>query len=160
MLFQPATRGREELLSGTFLDFLRRAHALEQLSADRLLEAWVKADEVRGTLMRELSKYPILLTPVCATPAFPHGARSLETEQGRVDYLDAMRYTQWWNLLGAPAAVVPVSWREGLPVGVQIAGRPWEDERVLAVAAVLDRAFGYRPPPISFGNTPSATAAR
>jgi Asp-tRNA(Asn)/Glu-tRNA(Gln) amidotransferase A subunit family amidase len=31
---------------------------------------------------------------------------------------------------------------DGLPIGVQIAGRPWEEERVLAVASVLERARG------------------
>jgi amidase len=31
---------------------------------------------------------------------------------------------------------------EGLPIGVQIAGRPWEEEQVLAVAAALEKACG------------------
>jgi amidase len=66
----------------------------------------------------------------------------------RVRYLDAMRYTQWFNLLGSPAAVVPVGGSlDGLPIGVQIAGRPFEDELVLAVAACVERAFGFRAPP-------------
>ena len=36
---------------------------------------------------------------------------------------------------------------DGLPIGVQIVGRPWEEERVLAVAAALERAGGWMPPP-------------
>jgi amidase len=69
-------------------------------------------------------------------------------EGKEVEYLDVMRYTQWFNLLGAPAAVVPVgSSPEGLPIGVQVAGRPFEDERVLGVAAAIEAAFGYKPPP-------------
>ena len=68
----------------------------------------------------------------------------------RVDYWDAMRFTQWFNLLAFPAAVVPVGRsEEGLPIGVQIAGRPYEDELVLRVASVVDAAFGYRRPPVS-----------
>jgi amidase len=60
-----------------------------------------------------------------------------------------MRYTQWFNLFAAPAAVVPVGRSaEGLPIGVQVAGRPFEDETVLAVAEAIDREFGYQPPPI------------
>ena len=35
----------------------------------------------------------------------------------------------------------------GLPIGVQIVGRPWEEERVLAVAAVLEQAGGWMAPP-------------
>jgi amidase len=35
---------------------------------------------------------------------------------------------------------------EGLPIGVQIAARPFEDEVALGVAAVVDAAFGFAPP--------------
>jgi Asp-tRNA(Asn)/Glu-tRNA(Gln) amidotransferase A subunit family amidase len=87
---------------------------------------------------------------VCSIPAFRHGERRWLVEGRELNYLDAMRYTQWFNLLAAPAAVVPVGRSdEGLPIGVQIAGRPYEDELVLAVAAALEREFGYRPPPLS-----------
>ncbi len=61
-----------------------------------------------------------------------------------VGYLDAVRHTQWFNALAAPAAVVPVGHSpEGLPIGVQIVARPFEDEIALGVAAILDAAFGY-----------------
>jgi Asp-tRNA(Asn)/Glu-tRNA(Gln) amidotransferase A subunit family amidase len=61
-----------------------------------------------------------------------------------------MSYSEAFNLLGFPAAVVPVQQTEdGLPVGVQVVGRPFEVETVLAVAAILDAAFGFRPPPVS-----------
>ena len=74
--------------------------------------------------------------------------REWKIDGATVGYLDAMRYTQWFNVLASPAAVVPVgSSPEGLPIGVQVAGRPFEDERVLAVAAAIERAFGYRCPP-------------
>jgi Asp-tRNA(Asn)/Glu-tRNA(Gln) amidotransferase A subunit family amidase len=71
-------------------------------------------------------------------------------EEQTVGYLDAMRYTQWWNLLGGPAAVVPVGRStDGMPIGVQIAGSPYADELVLAVAGAVERAFGYQPPPLA-----------
>ena len=68
----------------------------------------------------------------------------------KVEYLKAMSYSQWFNLLGNPAAVVPVGRSpEGLPIGVQVVGRPWEDEAVLAVAAKIEDATGgFRPPPV------------
>ncbi|HUN89177.1 MAG TPA: amidase family protein, partial [Terriglobales bacterium] len=63
-------------------------------------------------------------------------------------FVETFPYTQWFNLLGCPAAVVPVTKsKEGLPIGVQIAGRPWHDAAVLAVAAAVEREFGYTPPP-------------
>ena len=61
-----------------------------------------------------------------------------------------MSYTQWFNLLGNPAAVVPVGRSpEGLPIGVQIVGRPYEDESVLGIAAEVERGSGgWQAPPI------------
>lgn len=142
--------GRYEKLSPTFLDFLNIANAAPPLTSEELLFAWAESDVIRGKLLAEMQEHPILLCPVSSIPAFRHGERSWTIDGREVNYLDAMRYTQWFNLLGSPAAVVPVSASpEGLPIGVQIAGRPYEDEIVLGVAAILDDAFGYRPPTIS-----------
>jgi Asp-tRNA(Asn)/Glu-tRNA(Gln) amidotransferase A subunit family amidase len=35
-----------------------------------------------------------------------------------------------------------------LPIGVQVVGRPFEDERVLGIAAAIEANFGYTPPPL------------
>ncbi len=67
-----------------------------------------------------------------------------------MQYLDAWSYCEWFNLLGFPAAVVPMGYsQEGLPIGVQIVGRPWEEEVVLAVAAQLEQERGsWLAPPV------------
>jgi Asp-tRNA(Asn)/Glu-tRNA(Gln) amidotransferase A subunit family amidase len=150
MLLDPLVLGRHSELSPTFLDFLSIAHREPPLSAQELLSAWMDCDHVRRKLLAEMESFPILLCPVCAIPAFRHGERAWDVDGQRINYLDAMRYTQWFNLLGAPAAVVPVGWSpEGLPIGVQIVGRPFEDERVLGIAAAVEASFGYKPPPLS-----------
>ncbi len=150
MLLDPLIRGRHSELSPTFLDFLSIAHREPPLSAQELLSAWMDLDHVRRKLLAEMESFPVLLCPVCSISAFRHGERSWEVEGQRVEYLDAMRYTQWFNLLGAPAAVVPVGRSpEGLPIGVQVVGRPFEDERVLGIAAAVEANFGYKPPPLS-----------
>jgi amidase len=97
-----------------------------------------------------MSENTVLLCPVASIPAFRHGERSWTIDGHAVDYLDAVRHTQWFNTLAAPAAVVPVGRSpEGLPIGVQIVARPFEDETALGVASVVDGAFGYRPPPMA-----------
>ena len=150
ILYEPTIRGREDELSVTFRDYLTLARSEKPLTADALLAAWVESDVVRGNLLEEMRAFPILLCPVCSIPAFRPSERAWTVEGQRVTYLDAMRYAQWFNLLGGPAAVVPVSQSaEGLPIGVQIAGRPYADELVLAVAAAVEEAFGYRPPPMA-----------
>ncbi|MGO9862125.1 MAG: amidase family protein, partial [Terriglobales bacterium] len=88
------------------------------------------------------------LCPVAAIPAFRHGEREWLVEGKRVKYLDAWSYCEWFNLLGFPAAVVPMGHSpEGLPIGVQIVGRPWQEEIVLAVAAKLEAERGPWPAP-------------
>ena len=152
MFYEPSIRGRHELLSPIFREFLGISEASKPLTATTLLEAWAEMDIVRGRMLEEMQEYPVILSPVAAIPAFRHGERSWQIDEVPVLYLDAVRYTQWWNTMGAPAAVVPVGCsREGLPIGVQIAARPYEDETALGVARLLDAAFGYRPPWIARG---------
>lgn len=112
------------------------------LTAARLAEAWAARDRVRAEFMHELQGR-LVLGPVTSMPAFRHGERVWRIDGGDVGYLDAMIYTQWFNILGAPAAVVPVGRSsEGLPIGVQIAGAPFMEAHVLDAAAAIERATG------------------
>lgn len=150
MFFAPVIAGRETDLSPTFQGFLDIARKDPPLTGDELLQAWAESDLIRRKLLEEMRRFPILITPVCAVPAFRHGERRWSIDSQQVEYLDAMRYTQWFNLLGSPAAVVPTGHSsEGLPIGIQIAGRPYEDEIALAIAAAIERDFGYIAPPIA-----------
>lgn len=148
LFYRPTIEGKEDQLSPIFQEFLREAGTGSPLSETSLLQAWADMDQLCLRFAAEMQDYPILLMPVCAVPAFHHGERSWRINGQTVGYWDAMRYTQWFNVLALPAAVVPIGQSaEGLPIGVQIAGRPYADELVLAVASVLNSAFGYRIPP-------------
>ncbi len=150
MFYAPAIRGREHQLSPLFSEFLSFSEALPPLTAQQLLDAWAELDLIRAKTLEAMSEHPVLLCPVASIPAFRHGEREWTMDGRVVEYLDAVRYTQWFNALAAPAAVIPVGQSaEGLPIGVQIVARPYEDETALGVAAVVDAAFGYRPPPMA-----------
>jgi len=150
MFYAPEIRGREDRLSPVFREFLSIAASAPPLTASELLDAWAELDLVRAEMLAEMSRFPVLLCPVASIPAFGHGERQWMVEGRPLDYLDAVRHTQWFNTLAAPAAVAPVGRSpEGLPIGVQIVARPFEDETALGVAAVVDAAFGYRPPPMA-----------
>ncbi len=150
MFYEPEIRGRREKLSPIFSEFLGIAEAAGPLSAADLLNAWAELDLLRAKTLIEMSEYQVLLCPVASIPAFLHDERSWTIDGTRVEYLDAVRHTQWFNALAAPAAVVPVGRSpEGLPIGVQVVARPFEDEAALGVAAVVDSAFGFRPPPMA-----------
>ena len=150
MFYEPDIRGRRDRLSPIFKEFLSIAEAAGPLSATELLNAWAELDLLRSKVLDEMKEFPVLLCPVASIPAFRHDERTWNVEGQSVSYLDAVRYTQWFNALAMPAAVMPVgSSPEGLPIGVQVVARPFQDEVALAVAAFVDAAFGYRPPPIA-----------
>ena len=150
MFYEPEIRGKYEQLSPIFKEFLKIAEGATSLTANELLFAWAESDQLRAKTLEEMSDFPVLLCPVASIPAFRHGERSWMIDGQAVAYLDAVRHTQWFNVLAAPAAVVPVGWSpEGLPIGVQIIARPFEDEAALGIAGVVDEAFGYRPPPLA-----------
>ena len=155
MLIKPMFAGRERDLSPTLRQFLEWSAAEPALTGQSLLDAWIGRDILRANFLAQMREYPILLCPAAAIPAFRHGERSWQIEGKTVEYLDAWSYTEWFNLLGNPAVVVPVSHSvaresQGLPIGVQIVGRPWEEEQVLAVAAALEKECGaWKIPPMS-----------
>jgi len=143
MLLRPMFKGREADLSPILRDFLEVSASQPPLTADSLLDAWIQRDLLRSQFFAQMQRYPILLCPAAAIPAFRHGERSWEVDGKTVNYLDAWSYTEFFNLLGNPVAVVPVGRSsEGLPIGVQIVGRSWEEEQVLSVACALESACG------------------
>ena len=150
MFYEPEIRGKREKLSPVFNEFLEIADVAGPLTASELLNAWAELDLLRAKTLAEMREFPVLLCPVASIPAFRHSERSWTIDGRSVAYLDAMRYTQWFNALACPAAVVPVGVSpEGLPIGVQIVARPFEDETALGVAAIADTEFGFRPPPMA-----------
>jgi Asp-tRNA(Asn)/Glu-tRNA(Gln) amidotransferase A subunit family amidase len=150
MAMAPTFEGRDPDLSPLFREFRAWVAAEKPLGAAELLNTLLMRDALRGAFLAWMENFPILLCPVCAIPAFKHGERNWTVEGHKVEYLKAMSYSQWFNLLGNPAAVVPVGKSpNGLPIGVQIVGRPWEEEAVLAIAAKVEEASGgFRRPPI------------
>ena len=151
MVIDPMFTGRKPDQSPILKQFLELSAAEPELTGDSLLEAWVRRDSLRAEFLAQMRDYPILLCPPAAVPAFRHGERAWTIDGKTVHYLDAWSYTEWFNLLGNPAAVVPVSHSsEGLPIGVQVVGRPWEEEKVLAVALEVEKTQGgWSKPPLA-----------
>lgn len=149
MAFEPTIAGHEEDLSPVLRDFRARVAAEPPLGGRELLDTLLERDMIRGAFLAKMETHPIVICPVSAAPAFRHGEREWTINGKRVEYLKAMSYSQWFNVLGNPAAVVPVGQSlGGLPIGVQVVGRPWEDEAVLGVAAKIEEACrGFRHPP-------------
>jgi len=108
-----------------------------------LLAAWFGRDQLRLRLRRQMERVSVLICPACSIPAFRHGEREWTVAGKRVSYMDAMSYTQWFNLLGNPGVVLPAGCsREGLPIGVQVVGQPNAEELILKVALAIQGAIG------------------
>jgi Asp-tRNA(Asn)/Glu-tRNA(Gln) amidotransferase A subunit family amidase len=142
-------RGQEHRISPILTEMRKLQSELSPFTAESLLTSIMERDIVREAMLRQMEMYPVWLCPVAPGPAFRHGEVGWISENHTATFIDTFPYTQWFNLLGCPAAVVPVGQSsERLPIGVQLAGRPWEEELVLAVASAIEEDFGYKPPPI------------
>jgi Asp-tRNA(Asn)/Glu-tRNA(Gln) amidotransferase A subunit family amidase len=139
-LFDPMVEGREAELSTMLREYLSVARLKIAPTVDEFMGACVKRDILRAKIIKQMRDVPILLSSVCVAPAFRHGEGNWQPVCG---YRDTMRHSQWLNLAGFPGVSVPMGFSaEGLPIGVQVIGRPNEDELVLAVADVLETARG------------------
>lgn len=90
-------------------------------------------------------RYPVLLSPTWAQPAFNAGA-DLDPESGTEMMTDTIRPVVPSNLLGTPSAVTPAGVVDGLPVGVQVMGDRFTDLRCLTVAAEIEALVGTLTP--------------
>ncbi len=141
-------------------DALRRQpEAYGQDVRDRLLvglvvpgERYAQALRVRrvlGRLCRDLwREVDLLATPTVPVPAPALGEVTTEVRGARYDTRSLLtRFTNPFNALGLPAVSVPCGFADGLPVGLQLVGPPWTEDRVLAAAAVWEAVRGPFPPP-------------
>jgi aspartyl-tRNA(Asn)/glutamyl-tRNA(Gln) amidotransferase subunit A len=113
------------------------------LSAGYYEAYYAKAQRVRRLIqsdfMRVFEEVDVLLTPPTPTPGFRLGER---LEDPLKMYL-ADVYTVTANLAGIPALVLPIGWHsEGLPIGAQLMGRPFEEERLLEIGRVVETLCG------------------
>lgn len=141
--------GREESAGAYVRHLMSSLEAGPQPSQDEFIKAWEARDRWRAALVEWMKETPLLLAPVGAAPAFEHGARRIEAGGQSLKVFRAFGYSQTFNVYGLPAVSVPAGRSlEGLPIGVQIIGRPFEDEAVLVAASVVEEALGgWQPPP-------------
>ena len=145
--------GREQEAHWTGTEFLTAALEQPAPSAIDVLNNLAARDRMRAALLREMETVPLILSPACGVTAFRHRERRWPTDGKPIGLFEAMMPATPWNLLGMPAVVVPFGMSgEGLPIGVQLIGRPYEEELILEVAARLEEARGLFPGPPAFSN--------
>ncbi len=151
-LSAPMTRqliqGREQDAHWTATEFLTSALEQPAPSTEQLLLTLAARDRMRASLLRQMEEYRVLLMPPCGVTAFPHRSRRFKVNGDEIGLFQAMMPATPFNLLGLPAVVIPFGISaDGLPVGVQLVGRPYEEELILELAVRLEKARGPFPHP-------------
>jgi amidase len=119
-------------------------------SAAEFFAIAIQRDMFRIELASFMERYPILIcAPFCVT-AFEHGALEVDIDGTKCPLFEANWPAAWVNCAGLPAVVVPAAHdKGGLPIGVQVVGRAFAEETVLAIAKVLEQEMGgFQPPPV------------
>ena len=118
---------------------IRRRLESRAASLDEYVAAEAAVERLRRDLVSFFRRYDVLLCPTSPVTAPPHEAAEIEI--GGLGYPPRamMRATIPFNLTGSPALSVPFARSaEGLPVGVQLVGRRFEDETVLRAGLILE----------------------
>ena len=127
---------------------------------------YVRANERRMALwhaMREFHEtYDLLLTPTLSVTAFPVGEPPKVIDGADYAPLGWSPYTAPFNLTGQPAASVPCGFdARGLPVGLHIVGRAYQDSLVLRASRAFEQLqpwSQHRPPIEQWSASPSPVA--
>ena len=122
----------------------------EGKSAAEFFKISMERDAWRVQLAEFMERYPIILGPTFCVTAFKHGATEVEIEGKKYQHYLAGWPVAWGNCAGLPGVVVPCGKdRDGLPIGLQIVGRAFGEETVLAVAKAAETVLGgYQKPPL------------
>jgi Asp-tRNA(Asn)/Glu-tRNA(Gln) amidotransferase A subunit family amidase len=115
---------------------------------DEYIRSWMERDRLREELLDWMERTPLLVAPVGATPALEHDAHKVNIAGETFGAFRAFSYSQTFNVFDLPCVSVPAGRStEGLPIGVQIIGRPFAEDEVLAAAAIVEEALGGWQPP-------------
>jgi aspartyl-tRNA(Asn)/glutamyl-tRNA(Gln) amidotransferase subunit A len=117
---------------------------------------YVQAQRARTLFIRQshdlLKKVDLLAGPAAAVTAFPIGTAQVNVEGKVMNVVSLLsQYTRPFNLNGFPAITVPCGFSDdGLPIGLQLVGRPYDEETLLRAAYVYEQATDWhsRRPPI------------
>jgi Asp-tRNA(Asn)/Glu-tRNA(Gln) amidotransferase A subunit family amidase len=119
----------------------------ENVSAREYLDAQDERARYTREWLEFFGRFDLLLTPAMQLTAFPVGILSPGSIDGEpIDpfFDDWCTFCAPANLTGQPAASVPIGFGDGgLPVGLQIVGRRFEEAAVLAAAASVERVLPW-----------------
>ncbi|HVF22558.1 MAG TPA: amidase [Pyrinomonadaceae bacterium] len=137
-----AYAGRENE-GGSFVSWrLRTAADAPAPSLDEYIADWMERDRLREELLRWMETTLLIVAPVGSTPAYEHDTLKVTVKGSTFGTFRAFSYAQAFNVFDLPVVTVPAGRsNNGLPIGVQIVGRPFAEEMVLAAAEIVEQVY-------------------
>ena len=134
-------RDREELYGANFRE---RIFAGREHKAMAYIHARQRQLELQQEWLERANHFDVVVVPSAPVGAPPHGVTAIQIGDVQFPYRAVLsRFTRPFNLLGWPALTVPNGLTsEGLPTGVQIAGPPDSEWRLLVLGHRLEEALG------------------
>jgi amidase len=127
--------GRESEVHWTLLESL----GAPAPTSEQVMLTLAARDRLRASLIRQMRDMPVLLLPVSSITAFRHRERKWKVGEKEIGTFQAMMPSVVANVFGLPAVTIPMgATAGGLPVGIQLMGRPYEDELLLDIAVRLE----------------------
>lgn len=117
---------------------------------------YVKAQKVRGlaikAFMSALEDVDVIITPSSAIPAPEINTKALPEGESNLSALnEIMRFANTANFTGLPALTINAGYTDkGLPIGVQLMGRPWDESLLLRMGRVIDQATPTQKPKVHY----------
>jgi amidase len=111
--------------------------------------AYIRATEAMCRRSREIieqtMRWDCLLTPTVTLTPQPLNSFLVQTARVADDDLAYIPFTYPFNISGQPAISLPLGWSvDGLPIGVQLVGRPFDEALLISLAAQIERAAPWR----------------
>ena len=139
--FEPFISGRESEL----YPFMKQRLANPWPEVRDYLKALTRWETLRRAMTAYFSEYDLLLCPTVPLPAYAHGSTELTIDGTTVLARQKLNTTLPWNLTGSPALSLPFGMStDGLPIGVQIVGRHFDESTVLRAALALEEVSEVR----------------
>ena len=152
----PQVDFQQELAStGALIGMMMGAFQPEEQERPTTLAQYLETLDIRDQSIAAweqfFEKWDVLLCPPSMMTAFPHcePGSPLHVDGQEVSYWMVSAHSTVFNYTGHPAVVLPYQLdHDGLPIGIQLVGKRWDESRLLAIARALSEVTGafQRPP--------------
>ncbi len=140
-----------QLSESKILDETLKSSATDKSpKSSQILAATQIRDDCRNQVNQFLDKYDAWIVPVTSVLPFDHNPNhdKLKINENLVSYWQAtISYCIPFTLTGNPVITLPVGIIDKLPVGIQVIGKRWEDEKLISICKLLEEVFGELNPP-------------